>query len=277
MTHDMIVRGLAKSTQADYLRAVTNLAKFYQRRPDTLSDREVQRYLVYLIEERHLAWSTCNTIVHGLRFLYHVTLGRPQTTFHIPCAKQPSKLPHILSREEIRNLFVAASTLHHRTLLKTTYSAGLRVSEVLHLKLTDIDSDRMCLRVEQGKRGKDRYTLLSPQVLEDLRAYWRVYRPTFWLFPNHPGTQPLSRTTAHRIFHAAKAQAGITKPCGIHSLRHAFATHLLEAGTDLHTIQRLMGHASLQTTLRYFHLANRRLLETVSPVELLDDPRFAEV
>jgi integrase/recombinase XerD len=156
MTHDMLVRGLAEQTQKSYLRAVTGLAQFTDRRPDQLSDRDVQRYLVHLIEDRHLAWGTCNTIVHGLRFFYHVTLRRSATTFHIPCARQPTKLPVILSPAEVAQLFAAAPTLRHRTLLQTTYSAGLRVSEVLHLKVTDIDSQRMCLRIEQGKRRKDR-------------------------------------------------------------------------------------------------------------------------
>jgi site-specific recombinase XerD len=273
MTQDMIVRGLAPTTQTTYLRAVRDLAQFYRRRPDRLSDREVQRYLVHVIEDRHLTWGTCNTIVHGLRFFYHVTLRRPTTTFHIPCAKQPPKLPVILSLAEVAQLFAAAPTLRHRTLLQTTYSAGLRVSEVLHLKLTDIDSQRMCLRIEQGKRRKDRYVPLSARLLPDLRAYWRIYRPVTWLFPNHTGTQPLSPVTAHRIFHATKARAGLAKPGGIHSLRHAFATHLLEAGTDLHTIQRLLGHTSIRTTLRYFHVAQQHLLATTSPLDLLEEPR----
>jgi site-specific recombinase XerD len=268
----MIVRGFTKATQKSYLHAVTDLAQFAHRRPDQLSDRDVQRYMVHLLEERHLAWSTCNTIVYGLRFFYHVTLGHPKTTFHIPCARQPSKLPVILSRAEVAQLLAAAPTLRHRTLLQTTYSAGLRVSEVLRLKLTDIDSQRMCLRIEQGKHRKDRYVPLSTRLLPDLRTYWRVYRPMVWLFPNHPGTQPLSPVTAHRIFHAAKARAGIAKPGGIHSLRHAFATHLLEAGTDLHTIQRLLGHNSIRTTLRYFHVAQQHLLETTSPLDLLEEP-----
>ena len=219
MTHDMIVRGLTPGTQKSYLRAVTDLAQFAHRRPDQLSDRDVQRYMVHLLEERHLAWSTCNTIVHGLRF-YHVTLGHPKTTFHIPCARQPSKLPVILSRAEVAQLLAAAS-LAARTLLQTTYSAGLRVSEVLRLKLTDIDSQRMCLRIEQGKRRKDRYVPLSARLLPDLRTYWRVYRPMVWLFPNHTGTQPSSPVTAHRIFHAAKTRAGTAKPGGIQASRHA--------------------------------------------------------
>lgn len=273
MTQDMIVRCLAPTTQTSYLRAVRDLAQFYRRRPDRLSDREVQRYLVHVIEDRHLTWGPCNTIVHGLRFFYHVTLRRPTTTFPIPCAKQPSKLPVILSLAEVAQLFAAAPTLRHRPLLQTTYSAGLRVSEGLHLKLTDLDSQRMCLRIEQGKRRKDRDVPLSARLLPDLRASWRISRPVTWLCPNHTGTQPVSPVTAHRIFHATKARAGLAKPGGIHSLRHAFAPHLLEAGTDLQTIQRLLGHTSIRTTLRSFHGAQQPLLATTSPLDLLEEPR----
>jgi len=156
MTQDMLVRGLAEATQKSSLHAVTDLVQFAHRRPDQLSDRDVQRYVVHRIEDRHLAWGTWNTIVHGLRFFYPVTLGRPKTTCHMPCAKQPSTLPVILSLTEVAQLCAAAATLRHRTLLKTTYSAGLRVSEVLPLKLTDMDSQRMCLRIEHGTRQKDR-------------------------------------------------------------------------------------------------------------------------
>ena len=159
-------------------------------------------------------------MVNGLRFFYHTTLGRPETTFRIACAKAPKKLPLILSRQEVSALFAVTTNLRHRTLLKTTYSAGLRVSETVHLKVTDIDSHRMCIRVEQGKRRKDRYTLLSPRLLAELRAYWKVYRPTLWPFPDQRGTSHISRTTAWRIFQQAKKQAGITKPCGIHALRN---------------------------------------------------------
>ncbi|MEE8303833.1 MAG: site-specific integrase [Candidatus Tectomicrobia bacterium] len=276
MIEDMKVRGLAKTTQASYVRAVRGLATYYGRRPDTLSQREVQRYLIYVHDDRGLAYTSCNTMVHGLRFFYGTTLGRSDIDFRIPRAREASKLPVILSRQDIRALLAAATHLRDRTLLKVTYNAGVRVSEVLHLKVAHIDSQRQCLRIEQGKRNKDRDALLSQRLLQDLRAYWRVYRPDPWLFPGADTTQPLSRVSAHRLFHDAKDRAGITKPGGIHALRHAFATHLLEAGVDLHTIQRLMGHSSIKTTLRYFHLARRHLIETPSPLDLLDDPRFEE-
>ena len=276
MIEDMTVRGLVPSTQRAYLRAVRDLTAYYKRSPDTLSTRDIQRYLYLLHEERGLTYSTCNTIVHGLRFFYGTTLGRSAMHFVIPLAKEPSTLPVILSRHDIRQLLAAAESLRDQTLLKVTYNAGLRASEVVHLQIAHIDSRRMCLRVAQGKRQKDREALLSPGLLQDLRAYWRVYRPAPWLFPGRDGTQPLARKTAYLIFQRAKERAGIAKPGGLHLLRHAFATHLLEAGVDLHTIQRLMGHTSLQTTLRYLHVARRHLLQTPSPLELLDDPRFGE-
>jgi integrase/recombinase XerD len=239
MPHDMLVRGLAEQTQKSSLRAVTGLAQFPDRRPEQLANRDVQRSLVHVIEDRHLAWGTCNTIVHGLRFFSPVPLGRSATTFHLPCARRPATLPVILSPTEVAQRFAAAPPLRHRTLLQTPSSAGLRVREGLPLKGTDLESHRMCLRIEQGKRRKDRYVPRSARLLPDLRTYWRTYRPGTWLFPNHTGTQPLSPVPAHRIFHAATGRAGIVKPGGMHSLRHAVATPRLEAGTNLHTIQRL--------------------------------------
>ena len=158
----------------------------------------------------------------------------------------------------------------HRALLMTTYGAGLRVSELCQLKVSDIDSARMTIRVEQGKGAKDRYTLLSPRLLAELRRYWVLYRPNAWLFTRRDPAQPISEATVHRIYHGAKARAGITKTGGIHALRHAFATHLLEAGVDIHSIQRLMGHGHISSTLRYFHLARKHLAGTPSPLELLD-------
>ena len=276
MIEAMTVRGLVPSTQQAYLRAVRGLAAYYKRSPDTLSTRDIQRYLLMLHEERGLAYSTCNTIVHGLRFFYGTTLGRSAMHFVIPLAKEPSKLPLILSRHDIRQLLAAAESLRDQALLKVTYNAGLRASEVVHLAIAHIDSRRMCLRIVQGKRQKDREALLSPRLLQDLRAYWRVYRPDPWLFPGQDGSQPLARKTAYLIFQRAKDRAGIAKPGGLHLLRHAFATHLLEAGVDLPTIQQLMGHTNIRTTLRYLHVARQHLLKTPSPLELLDDPRFGD-
>jgi len=199
----------------------------------------------------------------------------PEVRFDIPMAKVPKRLPQILSREEVTRLIDAGATLRGRTLLATAYAAGLRVSEVCALQLTDIESapDRMCLKVRQGKGGQDRYTLLSPRLLDTLRHYWCDHRPRQWLFPNPSGSAPIDQSTAQRIYCAARDAAGIPREGGIHTLRHAFATHLLEAGVDLPTIQRLLGHGHIGTTMRYLHLARSRLTGTTSPLELLDPPR----
>jgi site-specific recombinase XerD len=270
MDNDMLVRGMAERTRETYLAAVARLARHYRRSPDQLSPQEVQAYLVHMLREEKLAWSTCSIAVHAFRFLYHTTLGRPAPSFTIPGPKQPKTLPEILSPAEVRHLIEGAANRKQRALLATTYAAGLRVSEVVRLKPGDLDAQRMSLRVEQGKGGKDRYTLLSPRLLEELRAYWRQYRPARWLFPARGGQGPMDTSTAQKFYYAAKQRAGITKRGGIHALRHAFATHLLEAGTDLHTIQRLLGHGHIGSTMRYFHLARRTLLETPSPLEWLD-------
>jgi len=270
MDNAMLVRGLAERTRETYLAAITRLARFYHRSPDQLSPAEVQAYVVHMLREEHLAWSTCNIAVQAFRFLYHTTLGRPEPSFAIPGQKHRKTLPEILSPAEVRRVIEATVTRKQRAVLVTTYGAGLRVSEVVRLQLRHLDAERMCLRVEQGKGGKDRDTLLSPRLLEELRAYWRQYRPVVWLFPARDGKRPMDPSTAQKFYYAAKGRAGIAKRGGIHALRHAFATHLLEAGTDLHTIQRLLGHGDLGTTMRYFHLARRTVLATPSPLEWLE-------
>ena len=270
MDGDLVVRGMSVRTREAYLGAVAGLAKYYRRRPDRIGEREVQNYLLYLIEQRKLAWSSCNIVAQGLKFFYRVTLKRREAQFGIPTARQPQKLPQILAREEVALLLEKTLNLKHRTILMTAYGAGLRLNELCHLKLGDIDSSRMTIRIEQGKGAKDRYTLLSPRLLAELRCYWVAYRPKVWLFTTRDGEHPISDTTVQKVFYKAKARAGIAKDCGIHGLRHAFATHLLEAGVDIHTIQRLMGHGHISSTLRYFHLARKHLAGTVSPLELLE-------
>jgi site-specific recombinase XerD len=272
MIDAMVGRGFSARTQECYVAAVRGVAHHYRLDPQQLSDAQVQSYLVHLIDERKLSYSTLNQAACALRFLYRVVLKRGAAEFEIPLAKAPQRLPEILSREELAQLFAHAGSVRQRTFLLTTYAAGLRLSEGLALKLADIDShaDRMCIRVVGGKGGKDRYTLLSVRLLHELRQYWRVCHPRVWLFPNPAGEGPLVRATAQRWYHAARSRAGITKRGGIHTLRHCFATHLLEAGVDLHTIQRLLGHNHLSTTMRYLQLAQTRLTATTSPLELLD-------
>jgi len=274
MSEAMVLRGFAARTQEAYVAAVVALAKHYHRCPDTLSSEELQAYLLFLITEKKLAYASVNQAACAFRFLFERVLKRANARFDIPMAKVPKRLPQILSREEVARLIGAARTLRGRTLLMTTYAAGLRVSEVCALQVADIESapDRMCLKVRQGKGAQDRYTLLSPRLLEALRRYWCDRRPRQWLFPNPSGTAPIDPTTAQRTYAAARDDAGIAPEGGIHTLRHAFATHLLEAGVDLPTIQRLLGHGHISTTMRYLHLARSHLTGTTSPLELLDPP-----
>jgi integrase/recombinase XerD len=272
MDNDMVVRGMAAKTREAYLGAVAGLARYYRRSPDQISADEVQAYLLELLQVRKRAWSTVNIAVHGMRFLYHVTLKHDHVTFSIPAGRQPAKLPHILSTEDVRRILAATTNARHHAMLATTYAAGLRVSELVHLRVTDIDSARMTIRVEQGKGAKDRYTLLSVRLLDELRTYWRQARPHTWLFAARGTDQPADPSGIQRAYTAAKRRAGVTKRGGIHGLRHAFATHLLEAGVDVPTIQRLLGHRALSTTSRYFHLAHPTLLAHRSPLDLLDAP-----
>jgi site-specific recombinase XerD len=272
MNDAMILRGFAARTQESYLAAVTALAKYYRRAPDSLTPEDIQTYLLHLIVERKLSYSTVNQAASACRFLFDKVLRRPQCRFDIPMAKISRALPRVLSRDEVTRLFAAAPNLRARALLMTTYAAGLRVSEVCALQLADIESapDRMCIKVRQGKGGKDRYTMLSPQLLQTLRDYWHQRRPRIWLFPSPTGNGGIDHKVAQRIYGVARDCAGLGRVGGIHTLRHCFATHLLESGVDIHTIQRLLGHGHVSTTMRYFHLAQNKLTGTTSPLELLD-------
>jgi site-specific recombinase XerD len=268
---DLVLRGYSPRTREAYVGAVAGLAKHYGRSPERINREEIKQYLLYLLQERKLSASSCNVAASGLQFFYRVTLKQSELECVLPRPKLPSRLPHILSREEVARLIGSTENLKHRAMLMSAYGAGLRVSELCHLRVGDIDSSRMAIRVEQGKGAKDRYTLLSERLLGELRRYWLAHRPKRWLFPGKGATEvPIAVITAQRIFGSAKERAGIAKDCGIHALRHAFATHLLEAGVDVHTIQRLMGHGHIGSTLRYFHLADRHLAATPSPLELLE-------
>lgn len=280
MIRELQLRRLQPATQKAYLEAVTNLTKHFRIAPDQLSARQVQDYVLYLLTKRHLQWNTVNTILSGLTFFYSQTLRRPDVVLAMPCRRSPRRLPEILSAAELEALFAVADSQQHRALLMTTYAGGLRVSEVIHLRPQDIDSQRMMMRIVNGKRCRDRYTLLSPRLLDELRAYWRVYRPRTWLFCGRHAEQPFADDKARLVFNAAKAKAGIRKGGSIHVLRHCFATHLLEAGVDLRTIQILLGHASISSTVWYLHLTRKTLERTRSPLDLLDLshlPSFPEV
>ena len=276
MINDMTVRGFTENTKRSYINSVSRLALHYGRSPDRISAREVQDYLIFLREERGLTWKSCNCARHGIRFFYRITLGLPEPHFYLPGAKTPSTLPELLNHDELVRLFNVTANLKHRALLMTAYAAGLRASELGRLQVSDIDSQRMCLRVDQGKGNKDRYVPLSPRLLDELRGYWGRVRPRPWLFPTQHRAEPMTRAAAAHVYRRAKNRAGIDKPGGIHTLRHCYATGLLEAGVDLHVIQRRLGHSSIRSTMRYLHLAHDKTSATPSPLDLLEFPRPAQ-
>ena len=272
MIRELELHRKSPSTVRAYVMAVVQLAQYFGRSPDLIEIEEVRDFLHYLITERKVAFSTCNQRLAGIRFFYREVLGRRDFALRVP-AKRSGRLPEPLSRSEIQRLLDATRNVKHRMLLMTTYGGGLRVSELVHLKPPDIHSERMLIRVNQGKGRKDRYTLLSQRLLEELRAYWRLYRPQRWLFEGRKPGEHLTAGTAQKVFDHAKARADIKHGQGIHSLRHSFATHLMEAGVALPTIQRLMGHASLNTTSKYLHVTSKFLGSVRSPLDLLREPR----
>jgi site-specific recombinase XerD len=272
LIREMQMRQFAPGSVEAYVDAVAGLAAFYHRPPDQLKLEEIRSYLHHLLIERKLARSTCNSRAAAITFFYRVILGRE--TFNLHFYRKPSgKLPEVYSAEELVRLFEAARTRRDRVFLMTTYAAGLRLSEVRHLKPIHIHTERQLIRVEQGKGQKDRYTLLSPQLLVELRVYWQEYRPGTWLFPNEAKTGPLDRSSAQRIFERAKRRAKLKRGHGLHTLRHCFATHLLEAEVDLRTIQVLLGHKSINTTTIYLHLTQKKLGTLQSPFDLLRLPK----
>jgi site-specific recombinase XerD len=273
MADAMLQRGYAPRTQAIYVDAIFQMAKYYRRDPAEYSTAEVQAYLLHMVKDRHLGYSTMNVAACAARFLYETVLDHTRENFHIPMAKAPVTQPELLSREEIARLFAACRNPVHRMLLQTTYAAGLRVSEVCALRVKDIDSavDRMCIRVEHGKGAKTRHTLLSTTLLAYLRAYARGKTSCDWLFCNRRNALPVSTGMAQKAYYGARDRAGIVKSGGIHALRHGFATHLLEGGIDLYTIQKLMGHGSISTTSGYLHLINPQFHppKDIDPLDLL--------
>ncbi len=267
----MSIRNLADNTQLSYLHQVSRYAGYFHRSPDKLGPQEVRVYQVHLTTTLKLAPGSVSIATAALRFLYKVTLRREWAPDDIPMPKKPFRLPVVLSPEEVAHFLACIDSLKQRTILTTAYAAGLRVSEATHLKVTDVDSQRMVLRVDQGKGSRDRYVMLSPRLLEALRSYWRVARPKTWLFPGDIPGQPVTRNAVELACRKAHSAAGIAKPITPHSLRHAFATHLLESGTDVRRIQLLLGHRSLATTSRYLKIATRTVCATTSPLDLLPE------
>lgn len=271
MIQDMQLRNLSPNTVEAYVHAVAQFAKHFGRSPQQLTAEQAREYLLHLVQDQHASWSRYNLARCGLQFLYRVTLGQDEHLRRVPCARMPKRLPTVLSSEELRRLFaVVAKDLKHQALLMTLYGAGLRISEALTLKSQDIDSRQMLIHVRLGKGAKDRMVKLSPQLLAVLREYWRSRRPANWLFPKaHDPQRPMDPGTAHRIIARAARRAGITRRVSAHTLRHSYATHLLDAGTDLRTIQVLLGHSNLKTTMVYLHVSQARLAAAASPLDRL--------
>jgi len=268
MIEDMQVRNLSPVTQRCYVHAVAKFARHFNRSPDRLGLAEIRVYQIHLATTG-VSWAGFNVAVCALRFFYGITLGRTAMVERIPYARKRRQLPVILSACEVTRFFAAVPSRKHRTALMTAYAAGLRVSEVVRLKRTDIDSSRMLIRVDQGKGGHDRYIMLSPQLLGVLRAYWREIRPAYWLFPGQDDSRPLDPSVLQAACRTARAAAKLGKPITVHTLRHSFATHLLEAGTDIRIIQVLLGHRDLSTTARYAQVAVTTIGNTTSPFDRL--------
>jgi site-specific recombinase XerD len=271
MIEDMQIRNLSLNTQKRYLDHVAAFAKYFKKSPEYLGLDEIRVYQLHLVQIRRLSSSSINIAVCALRFLYRITLRRDWHVERIVLARREQKLPIVLSAHEVVKFFHAIDSIKYRAILMTAYAAGLRISEVLGLKFADIDSSRMTIRVAQGKGKKDRYVMLSPKLLAILRTYWKIARPSVWLFPGQDQTQPLSPSTVRQVCQWAYRAAGLKKKVTPHTLRHSFATHLLEAGTDLRTIQVLLGHKSPVATARYTHIAITNISKTSSPLDSLPD------
>jgi integrase/recombinase XerD len=279
MLQDMGIRNLAVNTQQAYVQQISAFARHFDCSPEALGPEQVRAYQVHLLEERKLAAGSLSVVAAALRFLYKITLRRAWNDDDIPMPKRALKLPIVLSPEEVVRFLACVASTKHRTILTTIYASGLRVSEAVALRPADIDSSRMVLRVDQGKGRKDRYVMLSPRLLEVLRDYWRIERPKPWLFPGDGAGHHISKNAVEQACQKAHRACGIDKPVTPHSLRHAFATHLLESGTDVRRIQLLLGHRSLCTTSRYLKVATSSLCATVSPFDQLPDllPRIEAV
>jgi integrase/recombinase XerD len=269
MEQDLILRGLRPATRRNYLLYCRKFAAFFNRSPEALGEAEIRQFLLHQLEVQQRSYETYRQMRAALKFLYTVTLKRPWLVEHIPVPKRPHRrLPEVLSAQELTALFNAIRSPKYRAVLMTCYAAGLRISEACRLRIADIDSPRMVLRI-RGKGGKEHFTVLSPRLLVVLRRYWLIDQPNEWLFPGQDPSQPVTTDSVRQVFGQACRKAGLKKHCTPHSLRHSFATHLLDAGTDLVLIQTLLGHHSIKTTSRYTHVSTERLQKTVSPLDRL--------
>src|SRR5450631_742904 len=270
MSEDMQVRNLAPHTQRSYLQQVSQFARHFGKSPELLGPDDIRAYQLHLTRDKRLAASSILVAVAAIRFLYKVTLKREWNIDDaIPACRKPQKLPVVMSQEEVNRFLLAVENPKHRVILTVCYAAGLRVSEAVRLTPEAIDSQRMVIRVAAGKGSKDRYVMLSPKLLDILRAYWRKARPQHWLFPGDLPGQPITASAVEVVCRQVREQAAISKPVTPHSLRHAFAVHLLESGADVRTTQLLLGHRSLSTTAKYLRIATSKVCATSSPLDLL--------
>ncbi len=270
MIEDMQVRNLAPHTQRSYLQQISQFARHFGKSPELLGPDDIRTYQIHLSRDRQLSASSMLVAVSAIRFLYKVTLKRNwRIDDVVPTCRKPQRLPVVLSRDEVSRFLEAVEIPKHRIILTICYAAGLRISEAVRLTASAIDSQRMVIRIEEGKGRKDRYVMLSPKLLDVLRDYWRAARPKLWLFPGDLPGQPITTSAVELVCRKARATTGIEKPVTSHSLRHAFAVHLLEAGADLRTIQLLLGHRCLSTTARYLRLATNKVCATASPLDAL--------
>lgn len=273
---DMTLRGLAPRTQRNYIAHVAHYARFFRRSPELLDQEAVREYLLYLLEERKLSPEAVNQHVSALKFLYLTTLEMPWSDADFPRVRRPHKLPVALSQEEIAQFFDHVPGLRYRAALMLCYGAGLRVSEAVAVKVSDIDSQRKLIRIEQGKGRKDRYAMLSPRLLQVLRTYWRAARPEQYLFPSPRRGRHLNAASLQQACHEAWLRSGLRKRITVHTLRHSFATHLLENGTDVRIVQVLLGHSLLETTARYTAVTPQLIGATLSPLDRMDRPAPAQ-
>lgn len=268
MIEDMTVRNLSPATQRSFIHAVAKFSRYFDRSPERLGLEDVRAFQVHLVSSG-ISWPALNQTVCALRFFYGVTLGHAEIPERIAYARAPRTLPVVLSADEVVRFLKAVPSLKTRTALTTAYAAGLRASEALGLKVRDIDSERGVIRVEHGKGGKDRYVMLSAQLLRILRIYWQLTKPKDWLFPGRDGTAPIDAQVLYSACRSARVAAGIDKRVTVHTLRHSFATHLLENGTDIRIIQVLLGHNNLSSTARYTKVSNSLIRHTESPLDRL--------
>jgi site-specific recombinase XerD len=267
MLMEMELRNYSQKTIKAYIKHVEHFSRLFKKSPAAMGNTEIRKYLHHLKQIKKVSWSNINIAYCGLKFFYTKVLHRRWDVEHIPRPRREKKLPNVLAQSELQLIFDATTNIKHCAMLMVTYSGGLRVSETSHLKITSIESQRMLIRIDDAKGNKDRYTLLSKVALKKLRNYYKFYRPTDWLFEGQNKSNPITDDTIQRVFRDSKEKAGIKKPATVHTLRHSFATHLMEDGTDIFTIQKLLGHSYLKTTSTYIHIQNKQLKDIINPLD----------